>query len=158
MIAHYQMFKVSRHCFCYGSLLKMAHCCNSKRAFQSPSPIWGKVQQTMEPALLCSCAAQLTDAAAAVNLNLDRRFVNLCIMIIRKRRVGCKTEITGYPELDMGAACSCFLVLTHFTSEQYFYSSLVSGPSCESILMSVKQIKSRSCTTRAEISAWSALI
>ena len=75
-----------------------------------------------------------------------------------KRRVGCKTEITGYPELDMGAACSCFLVLTHFTSQQYFYSSLVSGPSCESILMSVKQIKSRSCTTRAEISACSALI
>ena len=104
------------------------------------------------------CSPADCDAAAAVNLNLDRRFVNLCIMIIRKRRVGCKTEITGYPELDMGAACSCFLVLTHFTSEQYFYSSLVSGPSCESILMSVKQIKSRSCTTRAEISAWSALI
>ena len=37
----------------------------------------------MEPALLCSCAAQLTDAAAAVNLNLDRRLVNLCIMIMR---------------------------------------------------------------------------
>ena len=150
------MFKVSRHCFCYGSLLKMAHCCNSKRPFQSPSPKSTTDHGAGSAVQLCSPAD--CDAAAAVNLNLDRRFVNLCIMIIRKRRVGCKTEITGYPELDMGAACSCFLVLTHFTSEQYFYSSLVSGPSCESILMSVKQIKSRSCTTRAEISAWSALI
>ena len=95
----------------------------------------------MEPALLCSCAAQLTDAAAAVNLNLDRRLVNLCIMIIRKRRVGCKTEITGYPELDMGAACSCFLVLTHFTSKQYFYSSLVSGPKHSNVCLKTDQIK-----------------